>query len=214
MKQFVSICLIIISSTFVFSQQEENTPTYNSIELENYGEHPIVRITTNKGDFFVKLYPKKTPVTVKNFLQYTEDNFYNNTVFHKVIDGFIIQGGGFTQHYKPKTSRAPIKNEASLGLKNTKGSLGMAVTSKDDSATSQFYINLTDNPELDFNEKEKGPNYTVFGNIIEGINVIEKIKKVKTKRISFYSDLHKRELPLYNVPEQAIIIKSVSVIKK
>ncbi len=144
-------------------------------------KHPVVSFTTNYGDFKVELYEDKAPETVANFLQYVKDGHFDHTIFHRVIDGFMIQGGGFTANMDQKSTRAPIKNEADNGLKNTVGTLAMARTSDINSASAQFFINVADNGFLDF--KSKTPSeygYAVFGKITEGMATIEKIRKVKT----------------------------------
>ena len=155
--------------------------TKDSKDMENSSKNPLVLIKTNMGDIKVELFADKAPISTKNFLQYTDEGFYNNTIFHRVIDGFMIQGGGFTSDMTQKTPHAPIKNEADNGLKNKKGTLAMARTSVVDSATAQFFINVADNSFLDF--KGKTPSeygYSVFGQVVEGMDVIDKIKKVST----------------------------------
>lgn len=144
-------------------------------------KHPVVTFTTNFGDFKAELYEDKAPETVANFLQYVKDGHFDRTIFHRVIDGFMIQGGGFTKDMQQKPTRAAIKNEADNGLKNTVGTLAMARTLDVNSATAQFFINVSDNGFLDF--KSKNPSeygYAVFGKVIEGMSTIEKIKNVKT----------------------------------
>ncbi|MBA2727417.1 MAG: peptidylprolyl isomerase, partial [Parachlamydiaceae bacterium] len=133
---------------------------------------------------------EKAPETVKNFLQYVESGFYNGTIFHRVIDGFMIQGGGFTKDMAQKKVQAPIKNEAFNGLKNTRGTLAMARTGDVDSATAQFFINVKDNTFLDF--KAKTPSefgYAVFAKVVEGMDVIDAIKGVKTNTQGMHSDV-------------------------
>jgi len=145
------------------------------------GEKDMVTIKTSKGDIKVKLFADKSPITVKNFLQYVDDRFFDHTIFHRVIDGFMIQGGGFTKDMSQKPTRAPIKNEADNGLKNTKGTLAMARTPVVDSATAQFFINVTDNAFLDFQSRtSQGYGYCVFGEVVEGMEVVDAIKAVKT----------------------------------
>lgn len=143
--------------------------------------NPEVVIQTSLGNITVELYPDKAPKTVANFLQYVDDGFYTNTLFHRVIDGFMIQGGGFTPQFERKPTRAPIMNEADNGLKNERGTIAMARTVDPNSATTQFYINVVDNPNLDF--KDKTPNgwgYTVFGKVIKGMDVVDAIKSQPT----------------------------------
>jgi len=137
-------------------------------------------INTTKGNIVIETYPEKAPITVKNFESYVNKGFYNGTIFHRVIDGFMIQGGGFTKDMAQKQTDAPIKNEADNGLKNLKYSIAMARTSIPDSATSQFFINVKDNDFLDYTG-QGGPGYCVFGKVIEGQDVVDKIGKLKTK---------------------------------
>lgn len=149
-----------------------------------------VTIKTNMGDITVQLNPEKAPETVKNFLQYVDQKFYNNTVFHRVIDGFMIQGGGLDKELNDKKTNAPIKNEASNKLSNQKGTIAMARTSVIDSATAQFFINVSDNTFLDFQSATpSGYGYCVFGSVTEGMDVVEKIKKVKTTTKKGHQDV-------------------------
>lgn len=144
-------------------------------------KHPVVLIQTTAGDIKVELDSEKAPVSVKNFLQYVSEGHYNGTIFHRVIDGFMIQGGGFTKDMLQKTVHSPIKIESDNGLKNNRGTLAMARTSDVNSATAQFFINVTDNSFLDFKSKTpSGYGYAVFGRVIEGMDVVDKIKKTKT----------------------------------
>lgn len=166
---------------------------------------PIVRIETSMGDIIVKLFPDKAPITCKNFMDYIETGFYNGTIFHRVIDNFMIQGGGFVPGLKQKKTLDPIKNEASNGLKNNRGTLAMARTSVVDSATAQFFINLRDNAHLNFqNSSQNGFGYAVFGEVISGMDVVDRIAKVKVTRVSYYE----------NVPEEDVVIKSMSILRK
>lgn len=138
-------------------------------------------IKTNLGEIEFELYPDKAPKTVENFLSYVKDGFYNGTIFHRVIQDFMIQGGGFTKDMLQKRTKAPIENEASLDLKNEVGTLSMARTSEPHSATSQFFINTKDNSFLDFKSKTReGYGYAVFGKVTKGMSVVKKIEKVKT----------------------------------
>jgi cyclophilin family peptidyl-prolyl cis-trans isomerase len=149
--------------------------------LNIYAEENIkFVIDTSKGNIVIETYPKKAPITVKNFESYVNKGFYNNTIFHRVIDGFMIQGGGFTKDMAQKQTDAPIQNEASNGLKNEKYSIAMARTSIPDSATSQFFINVNNNNFLDYPGQD-GAGYCVFGKVIEGQDVVDKIAKLKTR---------------------------------
>lgn len=142
---------------------------------------PKVRMKTTLGDMVIELDRKHAPVTVENFLGYVREGFYDGTIFHRVIPGFMIQGGGFEPGMKMKTPRAPIRNEAGNGLKNLRGTIAMARTSVVDSATCQFFINVKDNPLLDHrSETPQGFGYAVFGKVVAGMEVAEKIEKVLT----------------------------------
>jgi peptidyl-prolyl cis-trans isomerase B (cyclophilin B) len=143
--------------------------------------HPKVRLETNLGNIVLELDRVKAPKTVENFLAYVNSGFYNDTIFHRVIDGFMIQGGGFTQDFEKKPTRPPIENEANNGLKNVIGTIAMARTSAPHSATSQFFINVANNDFLDYRAPTmRGWGYTVFGKVIEGMDVVDKIRKIPT----------------------------------
>lgn len=135
--------------------------------------NPKVELKTDLGTLIIELYPKEAPITVQNFLSYVDSKFYDGTIFHRVVPGFVVQGGGMTFDFNEKETGKPIKNESANGLKNDYKSVAMARFSVPDSATSQFYINLQSNPGL--NATESKPGYTVFGKVIEGMEVIEKI---------------------------------------
>ncbi len=139
----------------------------------------MVTIQTNHGDIVLELNEDKAPKTVANFLQYLDDGFYTDTIFHRVIPSFMIQGGGFTSDFEQKTTQAAIENEAANGLKNVAGSIAMARTSNPDSATSQFFINVNDNGGLD-RPNPDGHGYAVFGMVVKGMDVVDAIKAVKT----------------------------------
>ena len=144
-------------------------------------DNPSVKIQTNHGDIILELYPDKAPKTVANFLQYAEDNFYTNTIFHRVIDGFMIQGGGFSPRFERKETRTPVINEADNGLKNLRGTIAMARTAEPHSATAQFFINVADNSFLDFtNKTPRGWGYTVFGKVTKGMEVVDTIRQLPT----------------------------------
>lgn len=159
-------------------------------------------IDTSMGTITLELNEEKAPETVRNFVKYAEDGHYDGTIFHRVIDGFMIQGGGFTKSMDQKLTREPIRNEAMNGLKNERGTIAMARTMVVDSATSQFFINLVDNAFLDFTSPTpQGFGYAVFGKVVDGMNVVDSIAKVKTG----FSGPHQ------NVPEEAIVIKKVTI---
>lgn len=161
-----------------------------------------VKLVTSVGNIELELNDKKAPVTTENFLQYVNEGYYNGTTFHRVIPGFMIQGGGFSKDLQQKQTRAPIKNEADNGLRNLRGTISMARTANKDSATSQFFINVADNAFLDHGQRDFG--YAVFGKVVKGMDVVDKISKVKTENVG----------PYQNVPVEPISIISAEVIKK
>ena len=146
----------------------------------------MIRFETSHGAFTVELFPKQAPVTVENFLKYVDDGFFDGTIFHRIVPGFVIQGGGLTADFASRKTRAPISNEAKNGLKNTRGSLSMARTSDINSATSQFFVNLKDNGFLDHGPRDYG--YAVFGRVSDGMEVIDKIAGVRTGTRKGYQD--------------------------
>lgn len=151
--------------------------------------NPMVLLETSSGDILIELYADKAPATVANFLQYVDDGFYKNTVFHRVIKDFMIQGGGYSVRMEEKPTRAPIANEATNGLKNLRGTVAMARTAEPHSAAAQFFINTVDNEDLDHTEPtEEGFGYCVFGEVVEGIEVVDKIQKLKTKPQGIHTD--------------------------
>ncbi len=150
----------------------------------------IVVLETNKGNIEIELFEDKAPITTKNFLSYVSEGFYDGLIFHRVIDGFMIQSGGFDSDMNQKQTKETIKNEASNGLKNKKGTVAMARTAIIDSATSQFFINVVDNPFLDYvDNSARGYGYAVFGNVVNGMDVVDEIKSVKTHSIKGYDDV-------------------------
>lgn len=163
--------------------------------------NPVVLIQTSKGEFKVELWQGEAPVTVENFLSYVDEGYFEGTTFHRVIDGFMIQGGGLNAAMQPKPGHPPIRNEAKAELKNTVGTLAMARTNQVDSATSQFFVNVADNDFL--NHKSKTPQgfgYAVFGKVIEGMDVVMVIAKVKTKSMGPHQD----------VPVEPVVIEKVT----
>ena len=146
----------------------------------------MVRFETTHGNFTIELFPEEAPVSVETFLRYVDDGFFDGTLFHRIVPGFVIQGGGLTADFRNKETRAPITNEAGNGLKNKRGSLSMARTSDINSATSQFFVNLSDNEFLDHGPRDFG--YAVFGRVTEGMDTIDKIAKVGTGRRKGYQD--------------------------
>ena len=167
--------------------------------------HSVVRFETSKGDIIVELFDDKSPISVANFIQYVDEGFYPDTIFHRVIPNFMIQGGGMNGDLQPKQTHPPIKNEASNGLSNTRGTLAMARTNVVDSATAQFFINVADNPFLNFRvPTPEGYGYAVFGKVKTGMDVVDKIRDVKTGSISSYQD----------VPKETVFIKGASVLRR
>ncbi len=155
----------------------------------------MIKLHTNFGLITLELDAEKAPETTKNFLAYVEAGHYDNTVFHRVIDGFMIQGGGFGPGMKEKKTRAPIPNEAGNGLKNVRYTVAMARTSDPHSATAQFFINVADNAFLDFKMPSgNGWGYCVFGKVVEGTDVVDKIKGVKTGNAGFHQDVPKEDV--------------------
>ena len=163
-------------------------------------QNPRVLMKTSKGDITIELDAAKAPISVKNFLGYVDANFYDGTIFHRVIKGFMIQGGGMTPDFKEKATKDPIKNEAANGLKNLRGTLAMARTPVVDSATSQFFINHADNAFLNYrNGTAEGFGYCVFGKVVQGLDVVDAIAGVRTGTTQGYDD----------VPREAVTILSV-----
>ena len=146
----------------------------------------MIRFETSHGTFTVELFEKEAPVSAENFLKYVDDGFFDGTIFHRIVPGFVIQGGGLTADFANKKTRAPIRNEAKNGLKNTRGSLSMARTSDINSATSQFFVNLKDNGFLDHGPRDYG--YAVFGRVTDGMEVIDRIAGVSTGTRKGYQD--------------------------
>jgi peptidyl-prolyl cis-trans isomerase B (cyclophilin B) len=163
-------------------------------------EQPKVVMETNQGIIEIELFQDKSPQTVTNFLKYVDEKFYDGTIFHRVINNFMIQGGGFNEKMTEKKTRAPIKNEAANGLRNEVGTLAMARTSDPHSASAQFFINVADNSFLNHTSPDaNGWGYAVFGKVIQGMHIVNRIKMVKTGQIGPYSD----------VPMDSVIIKSI-----
>ena len=162
---------------------------------------PVVEVSTNFGTFVIQLDEAKAPNTVKNFLAYVDANHYDNTIFHRVISTFMVQGGGYDVNYEKKPTKPPIKNEADNGLKNTRGTVAMARTGDPHSATAQFFVNVVDNAFLDHQVKdERGWGYTVFGTVTDGMDVVDKIKAVKTGAAGPFAK---------DAPEDLVVIKHV-----
>lgn len=167
-------------------------------------KNPIVVMETNKGDVVIELFKKEAPITVKNFLTYIDDKYYNNTIFHRVIPGFMIQGGGFNASLESKPTKQAIKNEATNQVSNKRGTIAMARTGVIDSATSQFFINVVNNNSLDHRDTSRqGFGYCVFGKVISGMQVVDQIVNAPTTRQNYH----------LNVPIEPIIIKTIRRMK-
>lgn len=166
---------------------------------------PYVELETTMGNIVIELNQEKAPNTVANFLEYVKSGHYDGTIFHRVIDGFMIQGGGMDANMKEKSTNAPIQNEADNGLKNEVGTIAMARTSDPHSATAQFFINVKDNSFLNFSGKNpQGWGYAVFGKVTEGMDIVNKIKGVPTGKYGFHAD----------VPTTPVVITHAKVIEK
>ena len=166
---------------------------------------PYVELETTMGNIVIELNQEKAPNTVANFLEYVKSGHYDGTIFHRVIDGFMIQGGGMDANMKEKSTNAPIQNEADNGLRNEVGTIAMARTSDPHSATAQFFINVKDNSFLNFSGKNpQGWGYAVFGKVIEGMDIVNKIKGVPTGKYGFHAD----------VPTTPVVITHAKVIEK
>lgn len=204
-SRYVSIALfaaVAVGAGCTKQQAAEPAPAKASAPLKadvKPGEKPSVVFDTSMGAFTMELDPEKAPASVKNFLQYVDDGFYDGTIFHRVIPGFVVQGGGFSPDLEKKPTRGPVVNEANNGLKNDTGSVAMARTSDPNSATSQFYVNLRDNPALDHRDmSQAGMGYTVFGHVTEGMDVVQSIASVPRGQQKGMGD----------VPTEPVVIKS------
>jgi len=182
-----------VFSTAHEAQAMQENKTVKKMESKKMENIEVV-FSTNQGDFTIELYADKAPITVKNFLAYVDEGFFSDTIFHRVIPGFMIQGGGFKKDMSQKPTKAPIKNEADNGLRNSRGTLAMARTGVVDSATAQFFINLTDNSFLDHGVRDFG--YAVFGKVVSGMDVVDKIAAVKTATTGGHQ----------NVPVEPVIV--------
>ncbi len=187
------ILLTFLAALLCFAMQS----SYSSTQ----GKNPMVKLHTNFGDITLQLDAEKAPITVRNFLEYVNSGFYDNTLFHRVIDGFMIQGGGFEPGMRQKKTNAPIQNEAANGLANDKYTIAMARTSDPQSATAQFFINVADNGFLNYTAPTmQGYGYCVFGKVVEGMDVVDAIKKVKTGS--------------QDIPREDVIITKAEVLQK
>lgn len=191
MKQLLTVVAIIVVLAGTTMAQETSTP------------HPQVVMETSEGEIVLELYPDQAPLTVRNFLNYVESSFFNSTIFHRVIPGFMIQGGGFTSDMQKKPTLPPIKCEANNGLKNDRGTIAMARTRNPHSATAQFFINTVDNTFLNYKSPTvSGWGYAVFGKVIQGMQVVDAISKVETFTKG----------PYRNVPKATVEIIQISIL--
>ncbi len=191
------ILVTLIATTFLFLATSLGVATAASDPAKT-ADHPTVTLETNLGTIVIELFPDKAPKTCENFLRYVREKYYDGLLFHRVIPGFVIQGGGFEPGMKPRPPQhPPIVNEADNGLKNRRGTLSMARTFQVNSATSQFFINLKDNPFLDHQGNNPARfGYAVFGKVIKGMDVVDRIAKVPTTRVRGFKD----------VPAQDVVI--------
>jgi len=201
MKRTIALaCVIGIGLLLAVPAAAQDAETREAAVEESAAENPVVLLETTMGEITVELFADKAPASVENFLRYMDEKFYDGTIFHRVIESFVIQGGGWTREMVRKETHEPIVNEASNGLSNTRGTLAMARTSDVNSATSQFFINLVDNEFLNHKTKTRqGYGYCVFGKVIDGMDVVDKIAAVKTGNAG----------RMQNVPVKPVVIKSV-----
>jgi len=209
MNRKISINLLLLVAVSLANGCKEKTNQIEKVGVANTNKEEVkvadttkkVKLQTSMGDIVIELEQETTPVTVKNFLDYVQAGFYNGTIFHRVINGFMIQGGGFGADMQKKATKAPITNEAYAGPKNNRGTIAMARTSNPNSATCQFFINLVNNNNLDYSTNN--PGYAAFGKVIEGIDVVDAIAKVKTTTKSGMRD----------VPAEVVEIKSAEILE-
>lgn len=217
-----SLAFLCTALMLASCQRSETTATAeapksssDSLPLEYAGD-PVIKIETSMGDVRAELFKEKAPKTVTNFLQYVDTKFFDNTIFHRVIADFMIQGGGFENsngNFVEKETKPPVPNESHNGLKNRRGTLAMARTNDPHSATAQFFINVKDNTSLDLGTAQ-GAGYAVFGKVLSGMDVVDQIRKVPTGRSPLTSRLPTGQLaaePQGDVPLKAVIIKSITV---
>jgi len=209
-KLFLGLGLVLLALIVVIisiNMNNDKSKTEDKIDLTQIGDAQLgdtvnVIIETNLGDIEVELNNEDAPITVANFLKYVKSNFYSKTIYHRVIDGFMVQGGGFSENGIQKKTFAPIKLESNNGLKNKKYTIAMARTSIEDSATSQFFINTKDNGFLDY--KQTNPGYAVFGKVVSGFEVVDKIEKVQTG----FNQNGMKDWPVQNVVIESVKIKT------
>ncbi len=198
MKLYTRITAFLLAGLLIVPAMAATTTTPKK------GPSHMIKLHTNLGVITLQLDAEKAPVTVKNFEDYVTSGHYNNTIFHRVIDGFMIQGGGFEPGMRQKSTNAPIKNEAANGLSNDKYTIAMARTNDPQSATAQFFINTKDNSFLNFTAPNpQGYGYCVFGKVVEGMDVVDKIGKVATGNLGYHND----------VPKEDVVITSAEIVK-
>lgn len=204
-KNFYLFLVLGFIITGIIFSKGEITVDAASKEKKAVGENPRIEMTTSLGNIELELDSQKAPITVANFLHYVDRHFYDGTIFHRVIANFMIQGGGFTHGMKEKATEKEIKNEAGNGLSNKRGTIAMARTQVIDSATSQFFINVVDNDFLNHQDNSaSGFGYCVFGKVVHGMDVVDKIKAVHTKTAGFNE----------NVPVEDVVIVSIKRVEK
>lgn len=197
---FRPLITLVSTAILALGQNVSAQDAESAGEAPEVTTNPSVVIHTSMGDITLELFAKEAPVSVENFLAYARDGYYDGTIFHRVISHFMIQGGGLTADLKTKPTREPIVNESSNGLSNARGTIAMARTSVPDSATSQFFINVQDNPGLDY--KPTAPGYAVFGKVTAGMDVVDEIRFVETGSMP----------PYHDVPVEAVVIESVEIL--
>jgi peptidyl-prolyl cis-trans isomerase B (cyclophilin B) len=202
---FILGCASTNTNNTMVSDTQPNSLSNTNNQETTMSDMPVVQLETSMGDITIELNEEKAPKTVENFLNYVNSGHYEGTIFHRVIDGFMIQGGGMDAQMNEKKTNAPIENEADNGLKNDKGTIAMARTQDPHSATSQFFINVKDNDFLNHSGKNmQGWGYTVFGKVTDGMDVIEKMRSVATGRFGMHAD----------VPNEPITINSAKVVSQ
>ena len=202
---FILGCASTNTNNTMISDIQPNSLSNTNNQETTMSDMPVVQLETSMGDITIELNEEKAPKTVENFLNYVNSGHYEGTIFHRVIDGFMIQGGGMDAQMNEKKTNAPIENEADNGLKNDKGTIAMARTQDPHSATSQFFINVKDNDFLNHSGKNmQGWGYTVFGKVTDGMDVIEKMRSVATGRFGMHAD----------VPNEPITINSAKVVSQ
>lgn len=204
MKTWAFFSLLTLLGTFTadISAADQPNQEYRIVTVKSDAKNPHVTLTTNKGVIEIELFKDKAPISTENFLTYLREHAYDHTIFHRVINGFMIQGGGFTKGLAQKNTHDPIKNEADNGLKNSRGTLAMARTNVVDSATNQFFINLVDNEFL--NHRSQKPNeygYAVFGKVTKGMDIVDAIAKVTTTTKGPYGDVPVEDIEIIKAEE-------------